>query len=695
MSTHRNIDRICIVVLVLTLLLTVAFMNGEKLGIRVIAAEDAEGYSGSTYFTANDLDGDWADNAYTTYITLDGSGGKIDGNGAYFLNGDLVISNGGWYVLSGTLENGSIIVDAYDSSKIWIRLNGVTVSCSDDACLQIDQADKVFLTLAEGTENSFTSGSSYSEDALSDNTGGAIFSHDDLTVNGSGSLTITAGYKHGIDVNDSLVISGGNITIDAPQDGIHVNDSFRFTGASLIIDAGDDAVHSDDELYVESGTILINSCYEGLEAITIDIAGGDITIYPSDDGLNANGGSSAMGFGGMGGGGAAPGAMGGPGEGSSEDLSSSDSSDAEVPAMPDSPDGEMPSMSGETPSMPSGNMPQMSEETAQAADGSSSDQEETYIRISGGTLTIINQTGRDADGLDSNGSIYIDGGTILISLPGDGSNCAIDYGSESGGECIVTGGTILAFGGSSMSEEFSSACTQCAVLYNLSSTVQAGTRFCVLNTDGEEILSCTPECNYSSIAFSAPALTVGETYTVACGEDSAELTLESTAVSAGSSGGMGEMQPGGSNNMQPGGMGEMQPGEMEGTENGTFPAHDSESDSERPTPPDGEMGMPPQQNGGDRFDPADQSESESGVSSDNSGREGKRTGHGHQSQADGNREDMNGFMPEEFSVENDSESTSGGFVSLNELDGNVWIMLGASVLILSAAILFAIYYRKN
>ena len=266
MSTHRNIDRICIVVLVLTLLLTVAFMNGEKLGIRVIADEDAEGYSGSTYFTANDLDGDWADNAYTTYITLDGSGGKIDGNGAYFLNGDLVISNGGWYVLSGTLENGSIIVDAYDSSKIWIRLNGVTVSCSDDACLQIDQADKVFLTLAEGTENSFTSGSSYSEDALSDNTGGAIFSHDDLTVNGSGSLTITAGYKHGIDVNDSLVISGGNITIDAPQDGIHVNDSFRFTGASLIIDAGDDAVHSDDELYVESGTILINSCYEGLES---------------------------------------------------------------------------------------------------------------------------------------------------------------------------------------------------------------------------------------------------------------------------------------------------------------------------------------------------------------------------------------------------------------------------------------------
>ena len=300
MSTHKNIDRICIVVLVLTLLVTVAFMNGEKLGIRVVADEDAESYSGSTYFTENDVDGDWADNAYTTYITLDGSGGTIDGNGAYFLDGDLVISNGGWYVLTGTLEDGKIIVDAHDSSKVWIRLNGVTVSCSDDACLRVDQADKVFLTLAEDTENSFSSGTDYSEEALADNTGGTIFSHDDLTINGSGSLSITAGYKHGIDVNDSLVITGGNITITAPQDGIHVSDSLRFMEASLTIDAGDDAVHSDDELYIESGTVLINSCYEGFEAVTIEIAGGDITMYPTDDGINANGGSSTMGFGGWG-----------------------------------------------------------------------------------------------------------------------------------------------------------------------------------------------------------------------------------------------------------------------------------------------------------------------------------------------------------------------------------------------------------
>ena len=613
MSTHRNIDRICIVVLMLTLLLTVAFMNGETLGIRVVADEDAESYSGSTYFTENDLDGDWTDNAYTTYITLDGSEGTIDGNGAYFLNGDLVISNGGWYVLSGSLEEGSIIVDASDSSKIWIRLNGVTVNCTDDACLRIDQADKVFLTLAEGTENTFVSGDSYSENALSDNTGGTIFSHDDLTINGSGNLTVNASYKHGIDVNDSLVITGGTITITAVEDGIHVNDSFRFTGASLTIDTGDDAVHSDDELYVESGTILIQSCNEGLEAATIDITGGDVTIYPVDDGLNASSGSSATGFGGGMGGGAFP--------GGNEEF------DGEMPSKSE----EMPSTSEEMPQRPSGDPPQMSGETEEAATDNSSDQEEAYIRISGGTITIINENGRDADGLDSNGSIYIDGGTILISLPGDGGNNALDFGSENGGECIVTGGTILAFGDSSMAEEFSSQCTQCAVLYNLDSSIEAGTLFKVMNSAGEDLLSYTPQCNFSSAAFSSPALTVGETYTILYGESSAELTIDSTAMSVGSSGSAGGMQPNGADGIQP---------------------EDAESNGEET--------------------PFERTDRPSG----------------------GPKGQWNDVSPDMEPVSSAAQTVSNG-TALNELSNTVWLLLGASFLVLAAGIIIAKCYRKH
>ena len=703
MSTHKNIDRICVVVLVLTLLVTVAFMNGEKLGIRVVADEDAESYSGSTYFTENDVDGDWADNAYTTYITLDGSGGTIDGNGAYFLDGDLVISNGGWYVLTGTLEDGKIIVDAHDSSKVWIRLNGVTVRCSDDACLRVDQADKVFLTLAEDTENSFSSGTVYSEEALADNTGGTIFSHDDLTINGSGSLSITAGYKHGIDVNDSLVITGGNITITAPQDGIHVSDSLRFMEASLTIDAGDDAVHSDDELYIESGTVLINSCYEGFEAVTIDITGGDITMYPTDDGINANGGSSTMGFGGRGGGGTN--GMPSPPDFSGRDMSSmSNTLEGGMPSMPGemsgttSTDGEMTSgmpSQGEMPSTP-GERPGTTQAENSDTDDTATDEKEPYIRISGGTLTIINATGRDADGLDSNGSIYIDGGDIRISLLGDGTNNAIDYGSESGGECIVTGGTILAFGGSGMAEEFSENCTQCAVLYNIGSTVEAGTLFSLLDQEGEEIISYTPECSYSSVSFSLPEMTVGETYTVVCGENSSELTMDSTAVSAGTTAGEKIGGNAGGHAFGMGGMGGMRRGGM-GFQNGSAENGSVENGSaENGSTESGstESGNP--ENGSTESGSAESGNSENG--STESGRveaEVNETGYEHRTRPAGNQAGGNGFIPEGAADTEDQMTEYGGFTALSEFSSEVWLLLGASVLALIAAILFAKYYRKH
>ena len=113
MSGHKNIDRICIIGLVLTLLVTIAFINGKALGIVSVRDEDTERFSGSAYFTENDQDGDWNDNAYTSYVNL--TDGKIDGNGAYFLDGDLVISEAGWYVLSGVLDGHKIVVDAHRS----------------------------------------------------------------------------------------------------------------------------------------------------------------------------------------------------------------------------------------------------------------------------------------------------------------------------------------------------------------------------------------------------------------------------------------------------------------------------------------------------------------------------------------------------------------------------------------------------
>ena len=143
MSTHPNIDKICVVVLLFTLLLTILFINGERLGIEVIIDEDAENHSGSVYFTENDLNGSW-DTSSATIIHLDGSSAHISGSGAYFYNGNLVISAAGKYVLSGILEDGCIVVDAHRTSKVWLLMDGVEISNIDDACLRVEQAEKVF-----------------------------------------------------------------------------------------------------------------------------------------------------------------------------------------------------------------------------------------------------------------------------------------------------------------------------------------------------------------------------------------------------------------------------------------------------------------------------------------------------------------------------------------------------------------------
>jgi hypothetical protein len=244
-------------------------------------------------FTDNDWNADW-DTTNAECIVLSDDMASSSGSNYYQYDGDVYLVNAGYYVLSGELSNGSIIVNADSKDKIWIMLNGVSINCEDDAAIRVEQADKVFLTLADGTENTVSSGAKYNSDVVSTGVDGVIYSRDDLTINGTGSLNVTAQYQHGIVGNDDLVITGGTITIDAVKDAVHANDSVRIANAALTISAGDDGitVSNDDEtayLYIESGTIDIESCYEGLEAVSITIAGGDISILPEDDGINANG----------------------------------------------------------------------------------------------------------------------------------------------------------------------------------------------------------------------------------------------------------------------------------------------------------------------------------------------------------------------------------------------------------------------
>lgn len=475
MSTGKHFSALCALVLALALAVTVLFMNGEKLGIRVIRDEDSETHEDSGYFTSNDQNTAWT--AATT-ITLSGDTATVSGSGAYANGGSVTIASAGYYDVTGTLTDGSLMVDAGKNAKVFLRLNGVTITCSDDAAIRVDQADKVFLTLAEGTENTVTSGETYSEAALADKTDGAIFAHDDLTINGSGALTVTAAYKHGIAANDSLRITGGKITVTAPADTVHVNDSLHITGAAITLSAGDDAIHSDTSVAILGGSITVNTCCEGIEAPEILIEDGAITVTSTDDGINACG---------------------------------TETSDGSLPG----------------------------------------------VTISGGTVTLLNPSGRDADGIDSNGNIDINGGLVYISLVGDGGNCALDYGSENGGACRINGGTVVACGGSTMLETMSENSAQPSLLY-AGTTQAAGTEITLQDSSGETLLTYAAPNSFSAVLVSCPEMTTGSTYTLTLGTTSQEIPLTQVATTYGVSGGMDGDRGG---NMG-GGMGDM--GEMGG-----------------------------------------------------------------------------------------------------------------------------------
>ena len=680
MSTHKNLDRICVAIVAGSLVLTALFMNGESLGITKIVDEDAEQNSDSVYFTANDQNGSW-DATGATVITLTGDGASISGSGAYTVDGNVVISNAGYYEVSGTLTDGYISVDAYDSSKVFILLGGVEINCSDDACIRVDQADKVFLTLAEGSQNSITSGSSYNETALNDGTDGAIFAHDDLTINGSGSLAVTAQYMHGIAANDDLVITGGTITVTAAADAIHANDGYFYlesgtldmtaaddaihttgditmVGGDVTINTGDDGIHSDAGVNISGGTILAKECYEGIEALTIDVSGGDVTIYPQDDGFNANGGSGDMFGGGMGGG------RGG---------------------------GQMPS------------------DTSTGQDGTQTSTDaadsETYIKISGGTIKIINETGNDADGLDSNGDILISGGTIYVSLVGTGSNSAVDYASESGGVAEISGGTIIACGASAMAEAFDTSSTQASILYNTSTTAEAGTTLAIEDADGKVLLSWDVPCSFSSALVSCPDMEVGGTYTVVIGENSEEITLSEVSASYGdaqSSMYGGSMNWGGMKNR----------GDRQGTRRGD--SSDGSTDSETASETENMHGGPG--HGGPRGGQAPPEMSQSGETGEGSGQmppemsqsgetgegggqtppdmsQGGMTG-GPSMQDQQNQQDQ-GQPGQQEQTQAEEDAAAQDTVTAQPVDAKSGAVIGGSAALLAAAVAVVLLYKKH
>lgn len=235
------------------------------------------------------------DAASATTISLSGTGAEVSGEGVNVTDGWVTITAEGTYVLSGSLE-GTVEVDAPDTAKVQLVLDGAAITNASGAALVVKQADKCFVTLADGSENTLEDGADYALAEGEDEPNAALFSKEDLTINGSGKLTVKGNYRHGIASKDDLVITGGTLDVTAVENGLRGKDCVKIKDGTFVINAGEDGIKSNNDsdatrgfVSIDGGSFDITAGDEGIQAKTyLRIAGGDFTINAADDALHSD-----------------------------------------------------------------------------------------------------------------------------------------------------------------------------------------------------------------------------------------------------------------------------------------------------------------------------------------------------------------------------------------------------------------------
>ena len=266
----------------------VAFMTVLAL---LCAGAFAAGYS--DVFTKFDQRDSWTEAVTITFsdegVLVNGSGVSVDGTTVY-------ISAKGTYLLSGTCADGQIVVEVTKEDKVQLVLNGLNLTCTDSAPLYVLRADKVSLTLAPGSENSFTDAAVYTR-VFEKEPNACVCSRDDLSINGTGSLTVTGLNNNGIGTKDDLRIVNGTITVTAVKNALKGNDSVAIKGATIVLDAGKDGIKAENAedadkgfVYIESGDITITAgddAIQGQQDVTIK--GGSISVSADGKTINSKG----------------------------------------------------------------------------------------------------------------------------------------------------------------------------------------------------------------------------------------------------------------------------------------------------------------------------------------------------------------------------------------------------------------------
>ena len=499
------------------------------LGIGMVLALNACSTSGQSATAATLSNADAIAKGEKTVISIQNDTVSIDGNGATADGKIITISEAGTYQFSGKLSEGQIklktegnvnfifdnfslsnskdapIVGETGNLNIYLNENTENTVSDQRAANTEEENTSTESTNAQNTEirsnestntgaasNTSDENASAKTDTSEETYDAAIYSENDITISGTGKLTVEGGYEdaihsktnltiengtytitashHGLNAKKLLTVKDGSLDITTVEDALHSKGDVTVEKGTIDINAGDDALHADNTLTVKDGTINIKNSNEGLEGITVNVEGGDIAISSTDDGINA--------------------------AGESEDGS-----------------------------------------TVNYA-----------INISGGNIKIV----PGGDGIDSNGDLNVSGGTIIVDGPSDGGNAPIDYD----GTGTVTGGTILASGNSGMFQSFNGQnSTQSSIVYYLSGNGSAGDTIKISDESGKELFSTSNLAqSYNAVLYSSPELENGKTYKVSAGSNEESVTINDTTNTIGNGGmGMGMGQPPMGGNGQRGG----------------------------------------------------------------------------------------------------------------------------------------------
>jgi len=448
-------------------------------------------------FSSRDLDPEY-DESKSARIQLNGNSITCSSDAVKISGTTATITDEGTYVISGSLNNGMIVVNSDKKDKTQLVLDGADIRSETSAPIYVLQADKVFLTLAEGTENTLSNGGSF--EAIDDNNiDSVIFSKEDLTLNGTGSLTISSPGGHGIVSKDDLTVTGGTYNITTASHGITCKDALSVTGAVMTIAAGKDGIHSENDedsslgtLYIQSGTFSVTAEGDGLSAgSSLQIDGGTFDLLTGGGSENAaqktsDAWGSMAGMVGHPGGMGRPGNMGGrPGQvtqptanvSTSEDSTSIKGIKAAASLIINggaftinSADDALHSngtltVNGGTFTISTGDDGFHADDTLSIVEGKISISESyeglegLHILVSGGCVDLVSSDdglnaagGTDSSGMggfrggdmfggSSNGSIVISGGELHVNASGDGID-ANGYLEITGGYTVVVGPTV-------------------------------------------------------------------------------------------------------------------------------------------------------------------------------------------------------------------------------------------------------------